>query len=1054
MKAKQGPSACGSCEAGGASLRMAGMDPGERMFFVAGGTVPGDSPSYVERAADGELFEALRKGEYCYVLNSRQMGKSSLAVRTLAKLKEADIRTAFIDLTRIGGPGVTPDQWFAGLIVETGRVLGLRSEAVSYLREQKESGPAQRFLSFIQEIALPVAESPLVVMIDEVDAVRSLSFSTDAFFAGMRQLHNGRASEVALNRLTFCLLGAALPSDLIRDPRTTPFNIGRRIELRDFTFDEAEPFARALGPDGRARLGRVFYWTKGHPFLTQALCQALSTDAKAQVDSLVQERYLEKRARDSDTNLADVGNRILGSGDPEVGDRERSDTLSQLSKLLKGGIPDDESNPAAARIKMSGVARLEAGRLNVRNRIYASVFEAGWIRENMPGQELQRQRRAFWRGVLRTASIAFAIILVISTLAVIAVQNAHRAETLERKARYDRYVALMRNMNELRGENNLELIRSALNTVAADPWKGWEWDFWNRIANRAKRTIQTDPDAFTFVISPDGRLAVSDSPRTLEIFDMASERPIGRVSETETAVTWLRDSRHYLAGGPSGDIRLFDATGKVVWDKEGTKLHFLGESRLITLPGDRAAVFRTQLQEPILLNPATGEYRSFSFQPPVRLGDAGEISRDGRVFAFSIDETVGETGSALGIADPRTWKISHRIELGDNIRSLALTADGRTVFVGTRSGHVLLVDSQTGEKKDLGFFFPFIYDLDVSRDGRKLMASGASRASVLLELRNKAVERSQIFRESGCAGFMPGDKEVFTLYDWLSVYDAESEPETPSFRVPLDRVQGYVTPNGQFVGANGDQAVRVPIFGGKAEVIDRKGLFPVASGQAWLLTRSHSTTLLDGSFKPLREVKSDYSEAWASPDGRSLAVRIDANDVGIFAAQGSAPPVRIPVLSGVSAMTFSQDGSLIAVAYYDGRVSLYRTSDGKSQWSNLLDNNAIDVSFSPDGTRLAACGYDDRGTVWDLRSGKTVVTLVGHSQAVMSLAWSPDGTRIATGSSDTTVRLWDAASGACLGIIGSHDQEVPSVQFLNNGRTLASFSVDGVVKLWMTGPAP
>src|SRR5207245_1723772 len=46
---------------------------------------------------------------------------------------------------------------------------------------------------------------------------------------------------------TFCLLGVASPSDLIQDTRTTPFNIGHRIELTDFTDAEAAPLAAGLG---------------------------------------------------------------------------------------------------------------------------------------------------------------------------------------------------------------------------------------------------------------------------------------------------------------------------------------------------------------------------------------------------------------------------------------------------------------------------------------------------------------------------------------------------------------------------------------------------------------------------------------------------------------------------------------------------------------------------------------------------------------------------------------------------------------------------------------
>src|SRR5580658_8586388 len=151
-------------------------------FFVAGGTVPPGSPSYVERAADRELYDYLKAGEYAFVLNSRQMGKSSLAVRTIARLAGDGVRCAFADLTRLGGGTVTPEQWYSGLLVEAGRAFGLRAEAIVYMRGNTEIGPSQRFLGFLQEVALAKLDGPLVLMIDEIDAVRSLSFSTDEFF--------------------------------------------------------------------------------------------------------------------------------------------------------------------------------------------------------------------------------------------------------------------------------------------------------------------------------------------------------------------------------------------------------------------------------------------------------------------------------------------------------------------------------------------------------------------------------------------------------------------------------------------------------------------------------------------------------------------------------------------------------------------------------------------------------------------------------------------------------------------------------------------------------
>jgi hypothetical protein len=68
-------------------------------------------------------------------------------------------------------------------------------------------------------------------------------------------------------------------------------------------------------------------------------------------------------------------------------------------------VLDDETNPLVSLLRLSGVTRVQNRRLYVRNRIYARVFDKAWIAANMPDAEVRRQRAAFRRGVLRTASV-------------------------------------------------------------------------------------------------------------------------------------------------------------------------------------------------------------------------------------------------------------------------------------------------------------------------------------------------------------------------------------------------------------------------------------------------------------------------------------------------------------------------------------------------------------------------------------------------------------------------------------------------------------------------
>src|SRR5881296_716298 len=119
---------------------MAG--PTDSSFYVTGGTLRQDAPSYVERQADKDLLDGLRKGEFCYVLTSRQMGKSSLMVRTAGKLREQGVRVVVLDLTAIG-QNLTPEQWYDGLLVRMGRQLDLEDELEDFWMANERVSPLQ-----------------------------------------------------------------------------------------------------------------------------------------------------------------------------------------------------------------------------------------------------------------------------------------------------------------------------------------------------------------------------------------------------------------------------------------------------------------------------------------------------------------------------------------------------------------------------------------------------------------------------------------------------------------------------------------------------------------------------------------------------------------------------------------------------------------------------------------------------------------------------------------------------------------------------------------------
>jgi tetratricopeptide (TPR) repeat protein len=326
---------------------------------------------YVERRADAQLSLTIEEmGRPGYILDPRQMGKTNLLINARRTLENELRRFVYVDLsvrpTSLGG-------YYRRLFDTASGVHGdVFSAVLGGIDNAKEiSAPA--FDAAIRAV-LRGWPGEIVIVLDEIDALTSSPFS-DQVFSHIRSLYFERDNYSDLHRLTYVLAGVAEPSELIRNKNLSPFNIGQKIFLADFSDAEYVNFVSKTGleicPDTRQR---IFHWSRGNPRITWDVLSAVE-DAiisgeqitSQAIDHIIERLYLTSFSRPPVDHI-----RTLVETDAEVRD--------SLFKLRAG---DRLSSHQRMRLYLAGItdAVPEAVFPAVKNPIVDRALSDQWLRE-------------------------------------------------------------------------------------------------------------------------------------------------------------------------------------------------------------------------------------------------------------------------------------------------------------------------------------------------------------------------------------------------------------------------------------------------------------------------------------------------------------------------------------------------------------------------------------------------------------------------------------------------------------------------------------------------
>jgi DNA-binding SARP family transcriptional activator len=254
--------------------------PRSRLEAV-GGAVPLDSKFYIVRRTDQEFHEAIaRHDSIVLVKGARQMGKTSLLGRGLEQARQARARVLVTDFQQLNAAHFESAEAFYQVV---GAVIADQLELDVFPNEVWDSrlGSSMNFNRYIRRQVLGQIAEPIVWGLDEVEQLATYDFSNEVFGL-LRSWHNQRVTDPTgpWNHLTLALAYATEAHLLINNIHQSPFNVGTRLTLEDFTLEQvADLNKRYSSPlKDSTEVSRFHHLVSGQPYLVRCGLQALSSD--------------------------------------------------------------------------------------------------------------------------------------------------------------------------------------------------------------------------------------------------------------------------------------------------------------------------------------------------------------------------------------------------------------------------------------------------------------------------------------------------------------------------------------------------------------------------------------------------------------------------------------------------------------------------------------------------------------------------------------------------------------------------------------------------------